>query len=209
MDKEKQRDLLKQKTQLVIERLSQEEYLSEEERTAFIEQLKSVSLEDPEVALAEFKAISLKIMDKVIANRLAKIMSVEQFTEYCHSVTESDNGTEVCGKIMDVFDTLYDANEYDKAGEYFEKIDFEKTQNHAIPAWIYMSSNPIQPLLRPIPKKEKVAKALEARNKLAEKAKTWYTNTNREDLAKSMKSIDYDKEMEDYDMLFCGNAPKE
>lgn len=156
----------------------------------------------------------LEKMNFLINNkRISQLMSVEKFKDLAtEQESQSKEARRFCDISMDIFDILYTAGRYDIAIEYLNAIDFEKIKIIGIPLWLMVSSEPISPLMRAIPKEDKIKELNVARCEFYNKAYKYYESIGKDGkffCTGQYKPKDYEKTVKEYDMIYIGGAPKE
>lgn len=142
-------------------------------------------------------------------NRVSKLPKPTEFAELILIEDADDSG--LCMRIMQLFDAIFSANKFDLAIEYLEALDFGRIKKEALPLWMMVSSNPIQPLMRPIPTEESIKKLSVARCKFYDKACEFYDKIGKTDhffANDRHKPESYDELIKFYDAMYGGNAPK-
>lgn len=144
--------------------------------------------------------------------RISNMISVQDFSDYVIKEKEILGDFEPCKNIMSMFDILYKSDKYDLAAEYIRAINFKKLKHDGIPLWVLVSTNPVTPLMRSIPKKEKIKELLIAREEFYNNACEFYKKNGQFETllgGDKHKPEDYDKIVADYDSLYIRGAPKE
>lgn len=199
------------------QRVKDNEYLSKEQIgsleeciTALINDAREDNLE---MIIEQGNARLLEMNNWIDEERVKRIPSKEEFLKRMYASKEESKELDCCKFIMELFDNLLDLKLYERAIEYMTSVEVSKITNHGGTLFCMMTgSNPISPLLRPIPTKESVAEYSVKRYQFFEAVKKHFEDNGNEELAKAVhvaKPENYDRDVEQYDMLYIGGAPKD
>ena len=201
---------LEQNRDLVVK---ENKYLSIEQREIVTDKINSLisSLtdENKETIISDGNNMLEKMNNWIDNTRLEQIPSIETFLNVIYSNPNGETKQDVCSFIMDMFDELLAIKKYDIIIEYLQKIEFDKVKNKSYFYYLEISTNPISPLLRVIPKKENISSYYQERYKLFTNWKNLITDPEISKLIKCDSFDNYDKEVNNYDMLYMFGAPKE
>jgi hypothetical protein len=139
-------------------------------------------------------------------------MSAEEYIEGLKELEKS--GDEITMYIMDKLNDLLSFKQYTRVKEILDTInleDFEDVEQVIVSTLI--SANPISPLLRAIPKEEDIKELNVARCKFYDMSYDYFVKNHGDERAKNvlsgLKPSNYAKDVEYYDTLYIGGAPKE
>lgn len=194
------------------ERVADNDYLTAEQTaeitTALTALIEALTHETADETIEKGNATLFRMNTYVNEERERRLPTLEKFLEVMYSEKNPENGKFVMGTIDDILDLEL----YDKAIEYITAVDVTKVRDHGGTMLCMLTgSNPISPLLRPIPKKEDVELYQAKRYEYFQKVKQHYVGTNQQSLADCIrvdKPENYDKKVKEYDMLYIGGAPK-
>jgi hypothetical protein len=138
-------------------------------------------------------------------------LSVEEFQKGLKEVAASEDRT--AGYVMEKLNDLLTFKQYGRVKEILDSIDFYEYEDAVqVVVSTMVSSNPISPLLREIPKEENIKELNIARCKFYDRAYDFLVKEKGKKEAKSLfhglKPQDYDENMKFYDAIWPG-APKE
>ena len=120
-----------------------------------------------------------------------------------------DKKPDLCFFIMSTFDGMLYDEDYAGIIEIINAVDFTKISDSGVPLWLLISSNPISPLLRKIPKEDKVKDLMAVRCILYDKCKKYYDVIAPKLMTPINKPENYDELVKYYDEIYIGGAPKE
>lgn len=188
--------------------------LTEQQIEKFSNELNKLNVQNEETdtdkkAIIDAGNLVLKEMNDIISAKIeSEISSIEAFLNIMHG--EKQKGSTMF--IMKMFDTMLDLHKYDMVIEYFVAVDLNKVQDTGNFISLVHGTNPISPLLRPIPKKDNVEDFLVKRYAFFEKCKEHLIAKDDESTAQLLRVLkpeNYDSKVKEFDMLYINGAPKE
>ena len=135
-------------------------------------------------------------------------ISIEEFIK---GLKEAEDA---CEYIHEEFNALMNQDQYDRVGEILDSTVLDEFSESGIGIWMLTAGDPVSPLLRPIPKEERVDSLNNARVRFYDKCIEFYTKDKgskeeAEKLVGRNKPKDYDDRVAGFDALYMGGAPKE
>lgn len=197
------------------QRIKDNKYLTAEQTESLTARLTALmeSTEEDEKIIEQGNAALLEMNNWINERREAELPSLEEFLKVMYADKEEGKTRDACSFIMGAVDTMLDLKLYDKAIEYITAVDVTKVLNPSGTLFCMLhGSNPISPLLRPIPKKENIKEFQVKRYAYFSAVKKYYEDTNQKELADCVrvaKPENYDEDVKGYDMLYMFGAPKE
>lgn len=199
------------------QRIKDNDFLSSEQTTSLIERVTALIGEANEENLDSIiergNATLLEMNNWINEEREKRLPTKDEFLAYMYANKEEAQGLDSCKFVMGLFDDMLDLKLYDRAIEYMTAVDITKVQHPSGTLFCMMTgSNPISPLLRPIPKQENIAGYSAKRYEYFESVKKYYEEQGNEELAKCIriaKPENYEEDVKSFDMLYMGGAPKE
>lgn len=140
--------------------------------------------------------------------------------DFLQQINSDLNKKELISFVLEQIDSWLEQRNYQIVIDILNTFDFSNTKNQGMPLWLMLYTQPISPLLRPIPPEEEIKELQYTRCKFADKCVEFYKSLETQNLmslaeANNLASVvvaqkpkDYTKLVNEYDMLFFGGAPK-
>jgi hypothetical protein len=112
-------------------------------------------------AITEFLNKDSKEKFKDVFEYSFKHISTEQFLKRIYQ--EECRGMDICTNISFTLSDMLDVDDYHGVIDILNKFDFESFKENGVPLWLLNLSNPVDPLMRPIPVQEKVKELMAVR----------------------------------------------